>query len=82
MVLRLEFKNLNLKLKMSKQHNGVPDVDSEDVDMDSSSWCFCSVEQPKRPGKHLASRQWCRRSHLSSRFFERISIEKKVQERH
>ena len=38
---------------------------------------FCSADQSKGPVRHFACRQWRRRSHLPSRFCERISVEKK-----
>ena len=47
------------------------DVDSEDVDMDSSSWCFAASNNPRGPAGTL-----CRRSHLPTTFCERISVEK------
>ena len=37
---------------MSKQRNG-SDIDSEDVDMDSSSWCFAAFEHSKGPAGTL-----------------------------
>ena len=29
------------------------DVDSEDVDMDSSSWCFAALNNPRNPASTL-----------------------------
>ena len=57
------------------------DVESEDVDMDSSSWCFAALNNPRGPAGTLFVDSGADDHILSSRFCEKISIEEECSER-
>ena len=60
----LAFKNLNLKLPVSRQHNGVHGLGFVEL-------VFCSVEHSNGPGRHSACRQWCRTITFAIRILRR-----------
>ena len=52
------------------------DVDSEDVDMDSYSWCFAALNNPKGRAGTLLVDSGADDHILSSRFCQRTAVEK------